>query len=183
MILKQSVSMRIIEQNSTGGCMIISRIFMMKTIMNRPQKIRKNKFKQMGRQNLQSLRCPGVVQIQLIFVPGAGVLAIWGQQRRWHPQRISKLGVRGTSVAICPTYRQKSQKNPLRSREMAFECQSLGRAGKDKSICPIRQHMWYLTLQRTLHMKNGYLCRTCLSFKAFNVRIKINKYANFEKSP
>ena len=39
-------------------------------------------------------------------------------------------------MTICPTYRQKSQKKPLRSRETAFECQPLGRAGKDKPICP-----------------------------------------------
>lgn len=63
-------------------------------------------------------------------------MAIWGQQRRWHPQRISKLGVRETSVAICPTYRQKSQKNPLRSRETAFECQPLGRASNKISYLP-----------------------------------------------
>ena len=183
MISKQSVSMRIIEQNSAGGCMIISCIFMMKTIMNRLQKMRKNKFKQMGRQNLQLLFCPDAVQIRLISVPGAGVLAIWGQQRRWHPQRISKLGVRGTSVAICPSSRKNPQKNSLKSLKTVSESQPLDRAGKDKPICPTGQHMWQLTFQRTLHMKNGYLCRTGLSFKSFNVRIKINKYANFEKSP
>lgn len=63
-------------------------------------------------------------------------MAIQRQQRRWHPQRISKLGVREISVTICPTYRQKSQKNPLRSQEMAFECQSLGRASNKISYLP-----------------------------------------------
>ena len=39
-------------------------------------------------------------------------MAIWSQQRPWHPYRESKLGARETSAAICPQPWQKSQKKP-----------------------------------------------------------------------
>ena len=63
-------------------------------------------------------------------------MAIQSQQRRWHPQRISKLGVRGTSVAICPSFWENPQKSSLKSLKTVSESQPLGRAGKDKPICP-----------------------------------------------
>ena len=66
----------------------------------------------LGRWRCHELCCPDVLRIRRISVTGVGVLAIWSQQRPWHPYRESKLGARETSAAICPQPWQKSQKKP-----------------------------------------------------------------------
>ena len=86
-------------------------------------------------------------------------------------------------MTICPSPGENPQKSSLKSLKTVSKSQSLGRASNKISYLPNRAAYVVLDIIENFTMKNGYLRRTGLSFKSFNVRIKINKYANFEKSP